>query len=245
MIDAPFFFERAASRSAAAEAREAFADARPFRHAVIDGLLPPTVLREAARAFPGPDHPGFRKRDYAEQRRFGQLQRRAFEGVDPRLRHLLNEVNGMVFVQMLESLSGVRGLIPDPAFTGAGLHLTLPGGHLALHTDFNRDSKRGLARKLSIVLFLVEAWEPRWAGHLELWDRELTRCEVAVAPHPGRLVVFEHGEDHWHGHPAPLLCPEEVARQTLAAYYYVADGSPDTEGHSAIWAPGAQRAGGG
>ena len=50
-------------------------------------------------------------------------------------------------------------------------------------------------------------------------------------------VVFAHGDRFWHGHPEPLACPEGVARQSLAAYYYVADGSPAAEGHSAIWAP--------
>ncbi len=141
----------------------------------------------------------------------------------------------MVFLQMLEKLSGVRGLMPDPTFTGAGLHLTLPGGHLALHADFNR--ARGLARKLSNVLFLVEAWDEAWGGHLEFWDAALERREVAIAPLPGRLVVFEHGDDHWHGHPTPLACPEGVARQTLAAYYFVADSASEAEGHPAIWAP--------
>jgi len=231
-----FFFERSEARAIAAASHAAYSSARPFRHAVIDGLIPAEVVAEAARAFPGPEHPGFRRRDYAEQRRLGQLQRRAFEGVDPRLRHLLNEVNGMVFLDMLERLTGVRGLIPDPYFTGAGLHLTLPGGYLALHADFDRDRSRGLARRLSVVLFLVERWEEAWAGELELWDATLTRCEARVLPAPGRLVVFEHGDDHWHGHPTPLACPEGVARQTLAAYYYVADGHPDAEGHSAIWA---------
>ena len=238
----PYYFERAPLLAAASEARKTWASARPFPHAVIDGLLPLGVGAAAARAFPSADHPGFRRRDYAEQSgRFGQLQRLAFRGVDPCLRHLLNEVNGMVFLQMLERLTGVRGLIPDPFFTGAGLHLTLPGGHLALHADFNRDRARGLARRLSVVLFLVEAWDDAWGGHLELWDASLARCEARVAPRPGRLVVFEHGDDHWHGHPTPLRCPEGVGRQSLAAYYFVADGQPEAEGHSAIWAPTGSR----
>ena len=233
----PHFFEREPLLVAAARARPAYPSARPFPHAVIDDWLPAAVVRRAARAFPRADHPGFRRRDYAEQRRFGQLQRKAFAGVDPTVRQLLNEVNGMVFLEMLAQVTGVRGLIPDPFFTGAGLHLSLPGGHLALHADFDRDRARGLARRLSIVLFLVESWEAEWGGELELWDAELTRCDARIAPRPGRLVIFAHGDAHWHGHPRPLACPEGVARQTLAAYYYVADGEPEAEGHSAVWAP--------
>lgn len=237
-MDELFFFERAPLFAAAASARERYASARPFPHAVVDEWLPPAVIERAAKAFPKPDHPGFRRRDYPEQSaRFGQLQRRAFAGVDPFVRHLLNEVNGMVFLEMLERISGLSGLIPDPFFTGAGLHLTLPGGHLDLHADFDRDRARGLARRLSVVLFLVSEWDESWGGHLELWDDTRTTCEARIAPRPGRLVVFAHGDAHWHGHPAPLACPEGHARQSLAAYYYVADGDPTAEGHSAIWAP--------
>lgn len=224
--------------AAADRARVGYSDARPFPYAVLDDVLPPEVATRAARAFPKADHPGFKRRDYDEQSaRYGQLQRRAFAGVDPLVRHLLNEVNGMVFLEMLERITGVKGLIPDPFFTGAGLHLTLPGGHLALHADFDRDRARGLARRLTAVLFLVERWEDAWGGHLELWDEDLTRRDARIAPAPGRLVVFAHGARFWHGHPAPLACPEGIARQSLAAYYYVADGSPEAEGHSAIWAP--------
>ncbi|MCB9615565.1 MAG: 2OG-Fe(II) oxygenase [Sandaracinus sp.] len=236
--ESTFFFERNTARAVADAAKGRWSTAKPFPHVVIDGLLPEEVVREAARAFPRADHPGFKRRDYAEQAaRFGQLQRRAFEGVAPELRHLLNEVNGMVFLDLLSRVSDVEGLIPDPHFTGAGLHLTLPGGHLALHADFDRDRRRGLARVLSVVLFLVETWDESWGGHLELWDESLTRCEARIAPHPGRLVVFAHGDRCWHGHPTPLACPEGHARQSLAAYYYVADARPKDEGHSAIWAP--------
>lgn len=236
--DELFFFERAPLTAVVDRARADYAGARPFPHAVIDGVLPLEVAQRAARSFPKADHPGFKRRDYDEQSaRYGQLQRRAFAGVDPFVRHLLNEVNGMVFLEMLERVSGVKGLIADPFFTGAGLHLTLPGGHLALHADFDRDRARGLARRLTVVLFLVERWEDAWGGHLELWNEELTRCEARIAPAPGRLVVFAHGDRFWHGHPEPLACPEGVARRSLAAYYYVADGSPAAEGHSAIWAP--------
>ena len=238
MSEAPYYFEREPLFAAAAAARGRYERARPFPHCVVDDWLPADVVQAAARAFPRSEHAGFKRRDHAEQAgRFGQLQRRAFAGVDPRVRQLLNEVNGMVFLELLERVTGERGLIPDPFFTGAGLHLTERGGHLALHSDFDRDRTRGLARRLSVVLFLVDTWEEAWGGHLELWSRDLQRCEARIAPRPGRLVVFAHGDDHWHGHPEPLRCPEGVARQSLAAYYYAADGRPDAEGHSAIWAP--------
>jgi hypothetical protein len=50
--------------------------------------------------------------------------------------------------------------------------------------------------------------------------------------------VMAHGDDHWHGHPSALECPEGRGRAAVAAYFYTAEASPDApEAHSAIWAP--------
>jgi hypothetical protein len=40
-------------------------------------------------------------------------------------------------VRFLELLTGIPELAPDPAFFGSGVHLTAPGGVLAVHADFN------------------------------------------------------------------------------------------------------------
>lgn len=232
-----FFFDRKRLRALALERRDAYRDARPYPHAVFDGFLGEPIARALARVFPGPEHPGFMRRDYREQSaRLGQLQRTGFEGVDGALRHLLAELSGMAFLDFLSALTGSEGLIPDPHFRGAGLSLTLPGGHLALHADFNRDRQRHLERKLTVLYYLGSDWEPEWGGALELWDAQRTRCEARYLPLLDRLVVMAHGDTFWHGHPAPLACPEGRFRASVAAYYYVAAPSPDDEtAHGAIW----------
>jgi hypothetical protein len=51
------------------------------------------------------------------------------------------------------------------------------------------------------------------------------------------LLVMAHGDAFWHGQPAPLACPPERFRASVAAYYYVAEPSSDEEdSHGAIWA---------
>src|ERR1700750_2114179 len=107
-----------------------FAQASPHPHAVLDGLCGEPVARALAAAFPGPSDARWKVRDYPEQKRMGHLQDRGFAGVAPILRHALSELNGMAFLDFLEALTGLRGLIPDPHFVGGGLHLTPPGGFL-------------------------------------------------------------------------------------------------------------------
>jgi hypothetical protein len=148
-----FFLDRARLRPLAASRRAEYRAAAPYPHAVFDGFLGDALALPLAARFPGPDHPGWMRRDYREQSaRLGQLQRTAFEGVDGGLRHLLAELSGMAFLDFLGELTGTDGLIADPHFRGAGLSLTLPGGHLALHADFNRDRTRHLTRKLTVLI---------------------------------------------------------------------------------------------
>lgn len=234
-----FFLSRTALRALALAHRDRYGAAPPHPHVVIDGFLGERLASGLAEVFPGATEASWKRRDHLEQAaRLGQLQRKAFEDVPGALRHLLSELSSMSFIEFLETLTGVQGLIADPHFRGAGLHLTLRGGHLALHADFNRDRFRALTRRLTVLYYLNPGWEPAWGGDLELWSRDLARCETRIAPLLDRLVVMTHGDDHWHGHPAPLECPEGRGRAAVAAYFYTANESPDApEPHSAIWAP--------
>ncbi len=233
-----FFLDRKQLGALARERRDAYRDARPYPHVAIDGFLGGEVALALAEGFPGPEHPGWMRRDYREQAaRLGQLQRTGFDGVDPALRHLLAELSGMAFLDFLSALTGIEGLIPDAHFRGAGPSLTLPGGHLALHADFNRDRTRHLERKLTVLYYLSKDWEPAWGGALELWDEARSRCDASYLPELDRLIVMAHGDACWHGHPRPLACPEGRFRATVAAYYYVAAPSPgEADAHGAIWA---------
>jgi hypothetical protein len=237
-----FFFERTPLRALGLARRDAYRDAPPYPHAAFDGFLGGALAGALAERFPGPDHPGWMRRDYREQAaRLGQLQRSGFAGVDALVRQLLAELSGMAFLDFLAALTGIEGLIPDPHFRGAGLSLTLPGGHLALHADFNRDRTRHLERKLTVLYYLGADWQPAWGGALELWDAERTRCVASYLPVLDRLVVMAHGDTYWHGHPAPLACPDGRFRATVSAYYYAAPTArhedEETEAHGAIWAP--------
>ncbi len=238
VVGPSWFFDRARLRRLALSGQASYKSARPFPHTVLDRFLGDGLATSLAASFPGPGHAAWVRRDYAEQAaRMGQLQRKAFEGVDPSIRHLLAEMSGMAFIDFLGMLTGIEGLIADPHFRGGGPSLTLPGGHLALHADFNRDRNRHLDRRLTVIYYLGEGWQPEWGGALELWNEERTTCEASYLPILDRLLVMAHGDAYWHGHPAPLACPEGRYRASVSAYYYTARGTEgDEEAHGAIWA---------
>lgn len=128
----------------------------------------------------------------------------------------------------LEQLTGISGLIADMEFTGGGFHSTLSGGKLDLHVDFNMHLRNGLDRRVNLIFFLNKDWPESYGGHLELWDKELSRPPKKVLPVFNRMVIFGTTDFTYHGHPVELSCPADRYRKSLALYYY-SNGRPDNE----------------
>jgi Rps23 Pro-64 3,4-dihydroxylase Tpa1-like proline 4-hydroxylase len=197
----------------------AYKAGRPFPHIVIDDLLPIDLAAALVSEFPAPDsHPWHAYRNAREQKLMATQD--AF--MPPTVRHTLRELNAAPFVEFLEVLTGIEGLIPDPHLVGGGMHQIQRGGFLKVHADFNRHPRLGLERRLNVLLYLNPDWRDEYGGHLELWDRDMQRCESRVAPTFNRCVIFNTTSHSFHGHPTPLACPEETTRRSLALYYYSA-----------------------
>jgi hypothetical protein len=153
-------------------------------------------------------------------------------------RNFLYQLNSSTFITFLEELTGIEGIIPDPHFAGGGLHQIETGGYLKVHVDFNRHERLKLDRRLNLLIYLNKNWKEEYGGCLELWDRDMTRCEKKILPIFNRFVLFSTTDFSYHGHPEPLACPEGWTRKSLALYYY-SNGRPAEEiaevGHSTIF----------
>lgn len=209
----------------AAEHRGAYSAGEPFPHVVIDDFLPVEVLRSVAGSFPEARRGDWHEFDNPRQKKLAVEDEAS---IGDAARAVLYQLNSATFMEFLERLTGIEGLIPDPYFTGGGLHQIERGGYLKIHADFNRHPKFKLDRRLNLLLYLNEGWEDSYGGHLELWDREVKRCVRRIAPTFNRCVIFNTTDFSFHGHPEPLACPEWVTRKSLALYYY-SNGRPDGE----------------
>jgi Rps23 Pro-64 3,4-dihydroxylase Tpa1-like proline 4-hydroxylase len=202
-----------------------YRNADPFPHVVIDDFIRPAAAQAIAAAVPPPDADR-RWKQITDSYRDGDLSQAGKLGLpdeqqlSPLLRELLWEMNSAEFLDFLQDLTGVPGLIADPRFHGGGVHQTLPGGYLGIHADFTEHRYYGLSRRLNVLLYLNPAWEDAWGGHLELWRRDLSACVRRVRPTLGRCVIFNTDATSYHGHPEPLACPPGVTRKSIALYYY-------------------------
>jgi Rps23 Pro-64 3,4-dihydroxylase Tpa1-like proline 4-hydroxylase len=195
-----------------------YQSAEPFPHIVIDDFFNAELLRRVLAEFPSSENKAFFDRDQ-ERLKFQYSPQEISSGFT---RNLFAELNSQAFLGFLEELTGIQGLVSDPYFEGGGLHETKRGGHLGVHADFNIHGRLKLERRLNLLVYLNEDWEPGYGGALELWDKEMKECVVRVEPVLGRAVIFNTALDSFHGHPDPLSCPPERSRRSIATYYYSA-----------------------
>lgn len=207
--------------------REAFRQARPFAHAVLDDFLPGAAADRLLREFPAPDT--FRAEITPEEpRRRGKLRSRGAD-FTPFTTQLLEQFKSPLFLGFLERLSGIERLIPDHDI-GTALRHFGRGGRLGVHADSNVDPGMRLHRRLNLILYLNRDWRPEYRGDFELWDAGLRRCEKAIAPLFNRALVFANGAASFHGFPKPLRCPAGITRKSAQFYYYTEE--PPPEGYS-------------
>lgn len=137
----------------------------------------------------------------------------------------------------LEELTGIKELIPDYSFLGAGMHRIESGGKLSVHADFNMHRETGNYRRINLLLYLNTDWQEEWGGDLELWDKDLTQAYVKVSPIFNRVVIFNTTDNSFHGHPKPLNTPAGISRLSLALYYYTKDRPEEEKSpwHSVLW----------
>jgi hypothetical protein len=196
--------------------------ADPFPHVVLDGHWDTGFLDAVWFEFPHPGDPGWRIYRNAHEGKY--------EGPEPmwgpQTRCLLDEIEQLG--PALGDAFGIDGLTMETV--GGGYHLIPPGGHLDIHTDFNRSPQTGLYRRLNFLVFLNRGWIGS-GGQLELWPDD-GGDPIMLAPEFNRTVIFETSDRSWHGHPHPT----DRWRLSIAAYFFSPDPPPGyRQDHSTVW----------
>lgn len=209
----------------AEELAPTYARGEPFPHIVIEDIASAAILQQVVTEFPRrQDLPWFTYNNPLERK----LAFNNLELLPSVIREVLVELNSGSFVHFLQKLTGIDGLITDSEYNGGGLHCIERDGKLDVHADYNVHWKTKLDRRVNVLLYLNEDWQESYGGHLELWDREMTRAVRRILPVFNRLVVFNTTDFSYHGHPVPLTCPPDRNRKSIAMYYYT-NGRPEHE----------------
>ncbi len=215
-------FESPSDAQVAEWARE-FATASPFPHLVIDDFLKRSP--EIAAAFPPEQWDGWQSMGESYQR--GKRYCADITLIPDALQETIIRLNSPRALRMLERITGIDGLIPDPYLEGAGLHASGPGGVLLPHSDFHHHPL-GIYRRLNLLIYLNDGWTMDDGAALELFpDAVAAQTPRSVVPISGRAVLFATDDRSVHGFTTPVAAGRE--RRSIALYYYTAT---ETAGYS-------------
>lgn len=214
--------------------REKYTTAAPFPHIYLDNVFPDLALETILEEFPTTKQAHWQQFNNNKEVKLAAKNEQDFGDFT---RHFIHMLNSRSFIDFLETLTGIPGLLADPYLEGGGLHMIKRGGMLKVHADFNKHPNTGLDRRLNVLIYLNKEWEESYGGHLELWDKDMEKSMVRILPLYNRMAIFSTTSHSYHGHPDPLLCPENRTRKSIALYYYT-NGRPleeATASHSTIF----------
>lgn len=233
-VPARFFPENYLERLAKEKAH-LYQNAKPFSHTSFDDFLQPEILDKVIEEFPNVNDPQWQ--EYKSETENGKLASGKYDMIPPYTRYVLDQLNTPPFLQFLEELTGIKGLIPDPYYVGGGMHQTKPGGWLGMHVDFNKYDELNLYRRINVLVYLNKEYKEEYGGQLELWDEDMKECHGKISPIFNRCAIFTTSENSHHGHPDPLAFPEGTTRKSLAWYYYTVDNGEkiDDEAHTTLF----------
>jgi len=217
--------------SIAKELSEEYKNNFPYPHCVIDNFFEDSIIEQIYSNFPTKDQIEYYKYDNPLEKKFAMDKIDLFHEF---IQTTLLNFNSSTFLNFLERLTGIEGLIPDPYFRGGGVHKSVRGGKLDIHIDFNKHPKLNIERRINVLLYLNKDWKEEYNGDFQLWKgkknnnkHELEYLCKKIYPIYNRLIIFSTSENSYHGFPEPILCPENKERNSLAWYYYTAINSND------------------
>jgi len=214
-------------KSFAIKNKSKYINSKPYPHIVIKNFFNREFLNKITKEFPNlSEIKTSINYDNKNEVKFANNNRRVFQKNTKSLFEFLNSQQFISFMQTLTSIEEI--LLPDNSLSGGGLHEIKRGGVLKIHTDFNKHPIKNLDRRINVLIYLNKNWKINYGGHLELWNKNMSKCIKKILPVFNTIVIFSTNDFTNHGHPKPLRCPEDTSRKSIATYYF-SKGRPKKE----------------
>ena len=212
--------------------REAFQNAVPFEHLIIDDFADADRLRRALKIVEraalkdlGARNDNLFQKNKYENPRF-------FELCDE-FQELHEDYLSLRFQNILRMITGDEVFI-DPDHHGGGLHLGVKASKLDMHSDFSHHPKHPTwFRNLNVLLYLNDDWQPEYGGALQIRD-DRSNAELTIEPLFNRLLLMQTRSYTIHGHGMTNF-PAGKYRTSIAAYAY--DLRESDRNSSTTWYP--------
>lgn len=196
-----------------------YRSAQPYPHIVIDNFLHDDVMRHVLNNFPTMEQMPTIFREPMSYK--GQLS--DVDGKWPEFSPLFSTLQSRPFRDLMSAITGIEDLLQDDVLAGGGLHQSPKSGFLDIHVDANfHPENKQLHRRVNLLIYANPEWDPRWGGQLQIWENQNNKpkhLRHSIDPISNRAVIFSTTRTSWHG-VAPVDCPPDRSRRSLALYYY-------------------------
>jgi len=198
-------------------------DDNPFDHWLIEDFLNVEDARNVSKEFIDYDNPTEDIIHYqgwiAEKKTCNRWDR-----FPPLTYRIFSNLLSVDFVSHLSTLTGISPLYPDIGLHGGGWHMHGKSGNLAMHLDYSIHPKLNLQRKLNLIVYLEEDYDPEWGGSLQFWSHDKRKKKPLdkikeIEPLFNRAILFDTTQHSWHGFPEPINPPQGKMRKSFAVYY--------------------------
>lgn len=191
----------------------------PFDHWVIDDFMPIDQAKELSA-----DFVDYNNKDWFEYNNPLEVKKTCnnWWGFPPTTYKFIQHLNSPAVISWLTKTTGIKYLYPDPGLHGAGWHMHGNGGKLNVHLDYSIHPKLNLERKLNLIYYLSEDWDPGWGGNLQFWSGNERKADKFIKQIDclfNKAVIFDTTQNSWHGFPDKIQCPEGKYRKSIAMYY--------------------------
>ena len=206
------------AKEAGASRAEDYQSKTPYHYGCIDNFLPLEILtRVRAEALEMGERP-------AENASKNEHLKASFnpDHMPTYSKAVFHALNSRPFIQLLENMSGIEGLIPDPYYMGGGIHRTNTTGYLDIHADFNYHKLMKIERRMNVLIYLNPDWKEEYGGSFEVWSNDMKEKIEGFNPIMNRMCCFSTGANTMHGNPEPVNHPNDDPRLSIALYYYTA-----------------------
>ena len=147
---------------------------KPFPHIQLDDCWESSLLKQCSK-----DIYGFN--NWEGEKKFFASREKKYSGnykqFSDSIKKVIDELYSSEFLDWLKTFTNEEKLTIDPNLGGGGIHSIGKGGFLKVHADPNWSTKLQLYRRLNALVYLNENWKEEWGGHLELWTKNMERCE--------------------------------------------------------------------
>lgn len=200
--------------------QKSFAEAKPYRHLIIDQFLDSELATKAFQVFPKMAEMDTLKdfRQYKAQ----DPNLNKFHPIFPEI--IFEHLHSERFLEILARITGMSDLIPDRQLYAAGLAQGENGSFLNVHIDNSSHPAQKWYRRLNLLIYLNKHWTEEKGGHLELWQPDMSES-VKILPIFNRMVIFATDRQSWHGY-SQVNTKDGDTRKSINIYYFT-EQSPD------------------